>query len=182
VPKRKYTEEDNLDFFRWWRAEKGLKHREGKHYLKELRRERGLTQKDLAERAGVSQQFISRVESNWVNAGPKTLRRLAVALEMDLLELTLIEIIYRRTLAMEEYDGFEGRYVEVEELDVDRWTLEEAVNRGAHLFYPTWDDYDEKEWEDPGITSQEEADRANAAMRRLRERYGSGDSEEDGYW
>ncbi len=184
MPKRKYTEEDNLDFLRWWRAEKGLKHREGKHYLKELRRERGLTQKELAERAGVSQQFISRVESNWVNAGPKTVRRLAVALEMDLLELTLIEIIYRQTLAMEEYDGFEGRYVEVEELDVDRWTLQEAVNRGAGrwIFEASHFDEYEEDWGTPGIGSQEEADRANAVMRRLRERYGSRDGREDEYW
>ncbi len=182
MPKRKYTVEDYLDFIRWWRAEKGLKYREGRHYLKDLRRERGLTQKKLADLAGVSQQFISRVESNWVNAGPKTIRRLATALDIDALELTLIEVIYRQTLAMEEYDGFEGRYVEVEELDVDRWTLEEAVNRGASLFYTTWDEYDEKEWDDPGIQSQEEADRANAAMRRLRERYGSRISRHDEYW
>lgn len=182
MPKRKYTEEDNLASLRWWRAKKGFKHREGKHYLKELRSERGLTQKDLAERSGVSQQFISRVESNWVNAGSKTIRRLAAALEMDLLELTLIEIIYRQTLAMEEYDRFEGRYVDVEELDVDRWTLEEAVNRGAYLFYPTWGEYDDEEWGDPGIESQEEADKANAVMRRLRERYGSRDREEGEYW
>jgi hypothetical protein len=101
---------------------------------------------------------------------------------MDPLELTLIEVIYRRTLSMEEYDYFEGCYVEVEELDVDRWTLEEAVNRGAHLFYQTWDEYDEKEWVDPGIQSQEEADRANIVIRRLRERYGSQDERDEEYW
>lgn len=173
MPKRKHTVEDHLDFIRWWRAEKGLRYREGKHYLKELRRERGLAQKQLAERADVSQQFISRIESNWVNAGPKAIRRLASALEMDPLELTLIEVIYRKTFAMEEYDYFEDRYSEVEELDVDRWTLQEALDRGGRLFYPTWDDNDHKEWRDPGIESQEEADRANSVMRRLRDRYGS---------
>ncbi len=95
MPKRKYTVEDWLETVRWSRMYKDLKYREGKHYLKELRRERGLTQKRLAERAGVSQQFVSRIESNWVNVGPKTVRRLASALEMDPLELTLIEVIYR---------------------------------------------------------------------------------------
>jgi transcriptional regulator with XRE-family HTH domain len=173
MPKRKNTVEDHLDFIRWWRAEKGLKHREGGHYLKELRRERGLNQKDLAERAGVSQQFISRVESNWVNAGPKTIRRLASALEMDPLELTLIEIIYRDTLLMEEYDYEEDRYVEVVELDVDRWTLKEAINRGGgRRFYPRETDEDGDEWGTPGIESDKAADRANDVMRRLRERYG----------
>jgi transcriptional regulator with XRE-family HTH domain len=181
VPKFKRTVEDHLDLIRWLRAEKGLKHREGRHYLKDLRRERGLTQKQLAERADVSQQFISRIESNWVNAGPKTIHRLAAALEMDPLELTLIEVIYRRTFAMEEYDYFEDRYSEVEELDVDRWTLEEAVSRGAHLFYQTYDEWDEEEWSNPGIASQEEADRANTVMRRLRERYGSRDEHDEEY-
>jgi transcriptional regulator with XRE-family HTH domain len=174
VPKRKDTVESHLDFIRWWRAEKGLRYREGRHYLKELRRERGLTQKQLAIRAGVSQQFISRIESNRVNVGPKTVRRLASALEMDPLELTLIEVMYRDTLLLAEYDYFEGRYVDLEEFDVDRWTLEEAVTRaGLRKFYPTPTDEDGDEWGDRGIESEAAADRANAAMRRLRERYGS---------
>jgi transcriptional regulator with XRE-family HTH domain len=175
--------EDHLDFIRWCREYKGLRHREGKHYLKELRRERGLTQKQLAERAEVSQQFISRIESNRVNVGPKTARRLASALEMDPLELILIEVIYRDTLVAEEYDYFEDRYVEIEEFDVDRWTLKEAVKRGDRLFYPTWNEWDEKEWAQPGIQSQEEADRANAVMRRLRERYGAQEQlDEEDWW
>lgn len=183
VPKRKHTVEDHLDFIRWWRSKKGLSYREGKHYLKELRRERGLTQKQLAECAGVSQQFISRIESNWVNVGPKTAQRLARALEMDPLELTIIEVIYRDTFLMEEYDPFEGHYVEVEEFDVDRWTLEKAVNRSSYRrFYPTGTDEDGDEWGTPGIESEGAADRANAAMRRLRELYGSRDGRDDEYW
>ncbi len=174
MPKRKYTVEDWLETVRWSRMYKDLKYREGKHYLKELRRERGLTQKRLAERAGVSQQFVSRIESNWVNVGPKTVRRLASALEMDPLELTLIEVIYRDTLLLEEYDDFEGLYVEVEEFDVDRWTLKAALGRaGSRRFYSNAPDEDGDEWGDPGIESDEAADRANAVMRRLRERYGS---------
>ncbi len=174
MPKRKYTVEDWLETVRWSRMYKDLKYREGKHYLKELRRERGLTQKQLAERAGVSQQFVSRIESNWVNVGPKTVRRLASALEMDPLELTLIEVIYRDTLLLEEYDDFEGLYVEVEEFDVDRWTLKAALGRaGSRRFYSNAPDEDGDQSGDPGIESDEAADRANAVMRRLRERYGS---------
>jgi transcriptional regulator with XRE-family HTH domain len=172
VPKRKYTVEEHLDFVRWFRDYEGLKNRESKHYLKELRRERGLTQKQLAERAGVSQQYVSRIESNCVNVGPKTVGRLASALEMDPLELTLLEVLYRDTLLLEEYDNLKGVWVEVEDLDVGRWTLREALSRGGRSFYPTWNEYDEQMWGDSGVRSQEEADRANAAMRRLRERYG----------
>lgn len=161
MTKWKFTEEDTLWYLRLLRREKGLKNREGKHYLKELRRERGLTQAKLAGKAGVSQQFVSRIESNWVNAGPQAIRRLAPALDIDPLELTLLEMIYRRTLAMEHrYSG-----EPVEELDVGAWTLKEGVDRANWLF-----GYYEDE-SDSGISS-EEADQANAALRRIQERYG----------
>lgn len=162
MTKWKWTEEDTLSFLRFLRRGKGLKNREGKHYLKELRRERGLTQATLAGKAGVSQQFISRIEANWVHAGPAAIRRLAPALNMDPLELTLLEMIYRRTLALEcRYSG-----EPIEELDVDAWTLEEGVDQASWFF-----GYYEDE-SDSGISSEEEADRANAALRRIQERYG----------
>jgi transcriptional regulator with XRE-family HTH domain len=160
-----YTEEDNLEFLRWLRGQKGLRYREGRHYLKELRKERGLTQAQLAARAGCSQQFVSRIESNWVNAGPKTIRRLAPALEMDPLDLTLMEMIYRRTLGRVYGEPYDDPAKPVEELDVDRWTLEEAMDWARWFFYYDEEDYD-------GINSDEQADRVNAAMKRLRERYG----------
>ena len=163
MTKWKFTEEDTLWYLRLLRREKGLKNREGKHYLKELRRERGLTQAKLAGKAGVSQQFISRIESNWVNAGPKAIRRLAPALDMDPLELTLLEMIYRRTLAMEYRHSGEP----IEELDVDAWTLEEGVDRANWLFGY----YEDEDEGCAGISSEDEADQANAALKRLQKRY-----------
>jgi transcriptional regulator with XRE-family HTH domain len=173
VTKFKHTAEDHLWFLRLLRAEKGLRNREGKHYLKELRKERGLTQAQLAERADCSQQFISRIESNWVNVGHKTVERLSRALDMDPRELALMEVIYRQTLAREYPSFFGGEAEPVEELDVDRWSLAEAIGGvGMQFSHLDLGDYDEEDyWED--TESETATDRAYDVLRRLEDRYGS---------
>ncbi len=173
MTKYKYTAEDHLEFLRWLRAEKGLRNREGKHYLKELRKERGLTQAQFAERAGCSQQFISRIESNWVNVGRKTVERLSRALDMDPQELALMEVIYRQTLAREYPSSYFSEAEPVEELDVDQWSLAEAIGGvGMQFSHLDLGGYDEEDyWENP--ESETAADRAYDVLRRLEERYGS---------
>lgn len=52
----------------------------GSSYLTALRKWRGLTQVQLAERSEVSQGFLSDLESRRRKAGPETLRALAAAL------------------------------------------------------------------------------------------------------
>jgi len=169
VGKYKWTVEDHLRYVRRVRELKGLRHREGKHYLKELREEQGLTQKQLADRVGVSQQFISRIESNWVNVGPKTIQRLAPALGVSTLELTLIEMLYRDTFARLQPSYLGDTAEPVEELDVDRWTLREALDRWSSGIVP----YDPREDDEGGGYDDEHIDMADAALERLRERYGS---------
>lgn len=51
-----------------------------------LRRERGLTQEQLAERSGLSQQYISGLESGKRNPTVRTLFELAQALEKEPIE------------------------------------------------------------------------------------------------
>lgn len=166
--KYKWTVEDHLEYIRWVRKLKGLRHREGKHYIKELREEQGLTQKQLADRAGVSQQFISRIESNWVNVGPKTIQRLAPALGVTPLELTLIEMLYRQTFARLYPSYLDEPAKPIEELDVDRWTLREALERWSSGIFP----YDPSEDDEGGGYDDKQADMVDAALERLRERYG----------
>ncbi len=50
----------------------------------DARKETGLTQKQLAERTGISQSDISKFESGGGNPSMKTLRRLATGLGMSL--------------------------------------------------------------------------------------------------
>lgn len=55
--------------------------------LREWRKRRGLTQEQLAERAGLSYKFIGEVERGAGNPTLETLGRLAEALHLDLAEL-----------------------------------------------------------------------------------------------
>src|SRR5918993_3284901 len=54
--------------------------------LKQLRRRRGLSQKDLAEASGVGQDTISGIESGRHEPRPSTLRKIAEALEVEVVD------------------------------------------------------------------------------------------------
>lgn len=55
--------------------------------LKQLRKARGLTQKDLAKRVGITQQAIARYEAQERTPSLRVLKRLAKALDVDMVEL-----------------------------------------------------------------------------------------------
>ena len=55
--------------------------------LKELRREQVLSLRELEERSGVSSNTIWRIEDGRQGAHPRTIRKLAVALEVAPSEL-----------------------------------------------------------------------------------------------
>ena len=53
-------------------------------FLAQLRREKGMTQKELAERTGIDQADISKLENGTRNPSLKLLKRLADGMGMDL--------------------------------------------------------------------------------------------------
>ena len=55
--------------------------------IKEIRERVGIQQKDLAERAAVSQPYLCDLENNRRGAKPETLRRIAEALGVTVEEL-----------------------------------------------------------------------------------------------
>jgi transcriptional regulator with XRE-family HTH domain len=55
--------------------------------LRELRDQRHLTQQDMAVKAGVPRTYISRIENARLLPGPVMLRRIAVALNVEILDL-----------------------------------------------------------------------------------------------
>jgi len=56
-------------------------------YLKRLREQRGLTQEQLAKRAGVSHGYIARLEIGMHDPSLSTLSKLAKALKVSVAEL-----------------------------------------------------------------------------------------------
>jgi len=59
--------------------------------LRELRRRRVLTLEELAEKAGVGRNTIWRLEHGVMGAQPRTIRKLAKALEVEPEELVKTE-------------------------------------------------------------------------------------------
>lgn len=57
------------------------------HWVYEWRRQRGITQTDLAEKAGTGQPNISALENGDANPTLRTLGRISAALRCDLIEL-----------------------------------------------------------------------------------------------
>ena len=55
--------------------------------LRKLRAEKGMSQKDVADAVGMTQAAISQLESGRRVATPKTVKRLAEALGVDIEEL-----------------------------------------------------------------------------------------------
>ena len=51
--------------------------------IRDIRKELGLTQKELGEIVGVSRQVITRIESGTQNVTLETLQKVAVALDYD---------------------------------------------------------------------------------------------------
>ena len=51
--------------------------------IKELRLQKGMNQKDLAKKAGISNTYLSDIEHQRTNPSIKTLSKIAEALEID---------------------------------------------------------------------------------------------------
>jgi transcriptional regulator with XRE-family HTH domain len=62
--------------------------RTGMHVLKELRRERAMTQEELAAAVGVHQGTIARLETGGRSPRASTIRKLAAALGVPVMTLT----------------------------------------------------------------------------------------------
>lgn len=62
----------------------------GQHPLKVFREYRGLTQAELAERAGTKPAYLSQIETGKRDGGRKLLGRLARALEVELADLMVV--------------------------------------------------------------------------------------------
>jgi transcriptional regulator with XRE-family HTH domain len=114
--------------------------------VKEIRRRKGWSQKDLAEESGVGQDTISGIESGRHEPRPSTLRKLADALDVEVADffrepavplveapreagrLSAIDVALdaaRRQIALEKQDMFSGQ----SEGGLDQRHANEAMQR-----------------------------------------------------
>ena len=82
--------------------------------LKRLRREAGLTQRQLAELAGVSQSLIARIESGSVDPRASTLRRILAAIAEARGEVKVSEVMHSPVVTLDASEPV-ARAVEVME-------------------------------------------------------------------
>jgi transcriptional regulator with XRE-family HTH domain len=57
------------------------------HHIRRARKERGLTQEQLAEAAGIERSYVAQIETRRLNISLEVLERLADALSVDGVEL-----------------------------------------------------------------------------------------------
>lgn len=91
--------------------------------LRELRLQKGYSQRELADRAEVTSGFISQVEQNKSNPSISTLRRM-----LDALETTMAEFYTRELQPSSQYFFKKDELVDIGNGDVEYW----LVGAGRH--------------------------------------------------
>lgn len=77
--------------------------------VRALRRARGWTQEQLAERASLSYKFLGEIERGQGNPSVETLGRLGVALEVDVVDLFGFPATRKGVFELNKYDVFRVR-------------------------------------------------------------------------
>jgi transcriptional regulator with XRE-family HTH domain len=120
--------------------------------VKEIRRRKGWSQKDLAEESGVGQDTISGIESGRHEPRPSTLRKLAVALDVE-----VADFFREPAVPFDEAPREAGRLSAIDvALDAARRQI--VLEKQAMFSGQSEGELDQRH--------------ANNAMQRLREEYG----------
>ena len=120
--------------------------------VKEIRRRKGWSQKDLAEESGVGQDTISGIESGRHEPRPSTLRKLADALDVE-----VADFFREPAVPLDEAPREAGRLSAIDvALDAARRQI--ALEKQAMFSGQSEGELDQRH--------------ANDAMQRLREEYG----------
>jgi len=120
--------------------------------VKEIRRRKGWSQKDLAEESGVGQDTISGIESGRHEPRPSTLRKLADALDVE-----VADFFREPAVPLVEAPREAGH---LSAIDVAKDAARRQIARENQLMFSG-----QSEWD-------LDQRHANTAMQRLREEYG----------
>ena len=108
--------------------------------ITQIRKSKGITQATLAERCGMTQQQIARLENGSVDPRLGTLRRIASALECELPDLFFTRVEFLRTL--QEVAGEH----KLKLADTPLLELNSLCSRERHVpsFHPLWEEVEIK--------------------------------------
>lgn len=108
--------------------------------IKEIRKEKHLTQKELGEKLGVSYQMIAQYENGKRNPKPETLKKIADALEVPVSSLGFYDIMVdsflkqENPLAMDIFNLFAGQPTNIAQRGLDVLEpLKESLAESAEL-------------------------------------------------
>lgn len=108
--------------------------------IKEIRKEKHLTQKELGEKLGVSYQMIAQYENGKRNPKPETLKKIADALEVPVSSLGFYDMMVdsflkqENPLAMDIFNLFAGQPINIAQRGLDVLEpLKESLAESAEL-------------------------------------------------
>lgn len=108
--------------------------------IKEIRKEKHLTQKELGEKLGVSYQMIAQYENGKRNPKPETLKKIADALEVPVSSLGFYDMMVdsflkqENPLAMDIFNLFAGQPTNIAQRGLDVLDpLKESLVESAEL-------------------------------------------------
>jgi transcriptional regulator with XRE-family HTH domain len=114
--------------------------------LKEIRRQKGWSQKDLADESGVGQDTISGIESGRHEPRPSTLRKLAEALGVQVADFfrepTSPKVLRPRSLdELLERAGLETRWFTLPDEEFNSWWLGVDWKEASRRFWEINEEY-----------------------------------------
>lgn len=101
--------------------------------IRELRKEKGITQNLLASKVGVSPEFITMVEGFKRKANENLLKAVAEALEVDVIDLTIGQLMDYSGIELKDRQAYLNRLSKAFDEDTEKEALKDRDSFGRKI-------------------------------------------------